>query len=527
MRSTRVIVAGAGLAGLTAARYLERAGAEVTVIEARDRVGGRVHTVRGFEKKQHAEAGADLIEAGQNELVGLAGRDGSRDSSHSHAAAGASTAPRQNGRRKVRSEVDTFERVAEMLTPEIRAYKAADSRWDSAVSHWLARQSVSDWIERAQPGRELAAGLRGLRGFFLADPERLSLLQLVDQFASDAIPGEGSMFRLRDGNDALPSALAAALRGRVCLNTSLTAITRGGSRLRVSVRDRAQQQLTADYVVVALPASTLRRVAIRAGASRAAVAGDLDAALRPRYARAAAVRVAILEAHRPSDWPTARDQPIGAVWDGNEQQESRPGILSLLAGGKASTEVRAMIDRQGWRALVKRLAWLGTPSRLLHGLTVDWDRDKWSKGGYAVFDTRFDPALRPWLARPAGRIVFAGEHTSTRWQGYMNGAIESGKRAALEVALMAGSTTASREAVSLSVELQRPTSCDGLDVRLQSLSAAVRRAPPTCRDPARPASTDTARRRLPGTSPAICAAAARSFSDSGFTTVSSLIRPSS
>ena len=132
------------------------------------------------------------------------------------------------------------------------------------------------------------------------------------------------------------------------------------------------------------------------------------------------------------------DQPTGAVWDGNEQQDARPGILSLLAGGRASTEVRAIIDTQGWRALVKRLAWLGTPSRLLHGLTVDWDRDKWSKGGYAVFDTRFDPALRPWLARPAGRIVFAGEHTSTRWQGYMNGAIESGRRAALEVALMAG-----------------------------------------------------------------------------------------
>ena len=60
-----------------------------------------------------------------------------------------------------------------------------------------------------------------------------------------------------------------------------------------------------------------------------------------------------------------------------------------------------------------------------------------NQGGYAVFDTRFDPALRPWLARPAGRIAFAGEHTSTRWQGYMNGAVESGKRAALEIALMA------------------------------------------------------------------------------------------
>ena len=436
MRTTRVVVAGAGLAGLTAARYLERAGAEVTVIEARDRVGGRVHTVRGFEKKQHAEAGADLIESGQHELLDLArdmGLATVRILTGGWGFYGTST----NGSRKARGGVDTFERVAELLSPEIRAYKATESRWDSAVSRWLARQSVSDWIARARPGRELAAGLRGLRGFFLADPERLSLLQLVDQFASDAIPGEASMFRLRDGNDALPAALAAALRGRVCLNTALAAVTRRGSKLLVNVRDPDQQQLTADYVVVALPASTLRSVRFMPTLP----ASQWQAISTLRYGRATRVLLQFesrfwKHTGRPTAYGT--DQPIGAVWDANEQQESRPGILSLLAGGKASTEVRAIIDRQGWRALVKRLAWLGTPSRLLHGFTVDWDRDKWSKGGYAVFDTRFDPALRPWLARPAGRIVFAGEHTSTKWQGYMNGAIESGRRAALEVAVMAG-----------------------------------------------------------------------------------------
>jgi monoamine oxidase len=272
------------LAGLTAARYLERAGAEVTVIEARDRVGGRVHTVRGFERRQHAEAGADLIEEEQTALLDLAGDMGLSSVRILTAGWGFYGAAKAGGR-KVRGEVDTLERAAALLEPEVRAFKAAGSRWDSAVSRWLAKQSVQDWIARARPGRDLAAGLRGLRGFFLADPERLSLLQLVEQFASDSVPGKGAMYRLRGGNDALPSALAAALRSPVRVNTVLLAIARHGSRLRVAVRNRAQEQLTADYAVVALPATTLRSIRF----SPALPEGQQQAIATLRYGRATRV----------------------------------------------------------------------------------------------------------------------------------------------------------------------------------------------------------------------------------------------
>ena len=71
---------------------------------------------------------------------------------------------------------------------------------------------------------------------------------------------------------------------------------------------------------------------------------------------------------------------------------------------------------------------------LLASRHIVWEHDPWVRGGYAYFDPGFDPALRPWLARPCGRLFFAGEHTSIRWQGYMNGAVESGRRAAAEVA---------------------------------------------------------------------------------------------
>jgi len=437
MAAPRVVVVGAGLAGLIAARDLERAGADVTVVEARDRVGGRVHTWRdGFTQGQHVEAGADLIEAEQTEVLKLAAEytlETTRILRSGWGFYGASG----KGLEKVRNAPDAFEQAAELLQPEIAAFKAAESRWDSGVARWLGRQSVSDWLVRAKAGKALSARIRGLRGFYLADPEDLSLLTLVEQFASDEIPGASKMYRLRDGNDRLPSALAKDLHGRMLLNSAVTQISQRGRRLRVSMDDGRRQQMTADYVVMAVPATTLRRI-------------TFVPALPPDQARAIATLAygpatrAVLQFEtrfwkklaRPSAYGS--DRPTGAVWDGNEQQGRRPGILTLLAGGGASRELRRIIETRGWPDVVRRLEWLGQPSALIAHRSISWERDKWVRGGYAVFDHRFDPALRSWLARPSGRLAFAGEHTSRKWQGYMNGAVESGRRAAVEIAMMAG-----------------------------------------------------------------------------------------
>jgi monoamine oxidase len=127
------------------------------------------------------------------------------------------------------------------------------------------------------------------------------------------------------------------------------------------------------------------------------------------------------------------DLPTGAVWDASEDQGRAPAMLCLLAGGNASAEVREIAASEGDQGLIDRLSWLGRPARLETRAIVPWDEDPWARGGYAAFGPRFDPLLRSWLARPAGRVLFAGEHTSGEGQGYMNGAIESGLRAAAEV----------------------------------------------------------------------------------------------
>ena len=74
----------------------------------------------------------------------------------------------------------------------------------------------------------MTAGLRGLRGFFLADPEDLSLIALVDQFASEGPPGQEGMYKIIGGNDRLPHAIAAALEGKVLLQGTVRRIRQNG-----------------------------------------------------------------------------------------------------------------------------------------------------------------------------------------------------------------------------------------------------------------------------------------------------------
>lgn len=431
----RVVIAGAGLAGLVAARCLRRAGADVTIFEARDRIGGRVFTMRqGFDGGQHAELGADLIEREQSHVLDLAKAlklDTVRILRNGWGFYG--------GRRQKsnRNAPDTFERLAELLTPEIEAFRAADSRWDSAVAQDLAARSVADWVNTKRVDAQLAAAIRGLRGFYLADPENLSLLPLVEQFAEGETPGASTMFRIRDGNDALTSALARRAGAAIHMRSPILRIQQRRRSVSVAVGGDHQQQLRADFVVCAVPATTLRKITFDPSLPDE----QIEAIATLRYGPA----TKILLQFEKRFWKTltgpsayGSDRPTGAVWDANEQQSRAPGILTLLAGGRASREVRDIIDSGGWRALGRRLAWLGRPSPLIAAASYTWELDEWSRGGYAVFSPQYDPTLRAWLARPAGRVVFAGEHTSTKWQGFMNGAVESGRRAAVEVAILAG-----------------------------------------------------------------------------------------
>jgi monoamine oxidase len=497
MRGTSVLIAGAGLAGLTAARELNKRGASVTVIDARDRVGGRVLTMREpFLHGEHAEAGADLIDESQTEIFTLIADVGLRTAS---ILPGGFTSVRQDGRgRRRMGGKRGWQDLARRLQPEVRAFCVSEQRWDGGVADSLAPESVAQWLDRIRAPEALREAAIGMRGFFLADPDELSLLALTDQFAEDGTPGSEKMFRIVGGNDRLPAALAKALGSKIRLQTILRRVaqTRDGITAALESNGRVSEARF-DYLVCAMPATTVRDVVFEPALP------DLQWQAVTAVKYGAATKTALQFDRAP--W-RKRGQPrgfgtpfpIGAVWDGNEEQQqtgpprrrreatqtglprrrreaaqtglprrrreaaqtglprrsreaaqtglprrsreaAKAGILTLLAGGGASAATREMLASEGPSRIVRELSWLNLKNtELMAWTSLSWEHEAWSRGGYAFFDTQFPPSLRYWLARPFDRIFFAGEHTSLRWQGYMNGAVETGLRAAEEVTMSHG-----------------------------------------------------------------------------------------
>jgi monoamine oxidase len=437
LKGVSVLVAGAGLAGLAAARDLAALGANVTIVDARDRVGGRVLTFRdGFAEGQHAEAGGDLIDEEHHEIRELTQQLGLKLVRILRGGFGY-VRPDLAGRPKiaVRNASRGWERMAKELESLAKPYTLAERRWDSPITADLARRSVATWLDQVKADADLRATATGLRGFFLADPDELSLVALVDQFSDSETAAKGQMYRIEGGNDRLATALAAPLGDRLHLNAEVVALSHRGSTVRVSVKNgRALSQINCDYAILALPATLLRRMPI----TPALPAQQHDAISRLKYGRATKTLLQFPSRFwRAVGRPRAFGSPLafGAVWEANEEQRGRSGILSLLAGGSASDATQAIVAKHGVRGLAHALDWLGPPhADLTASRQIVWEQDPYARGGYAYFDPGFDPALRAWLARPAGRLFFAGEHTSIKWQGYMNGAVESGRRAAAEVA---------------------------------------------------------------------------------------------
>ncbi len=432
-----VIVVGAGLAGMTAAIDLADAGADVVVLEARDRVGGRTHGIE-VSPGRWVDAGAAYLGDRHTELLALLARTGLKTTPTAMTGdstfALTHTLARQSGRFPPLNAValGTMFDLLEELTTAVRV----DAPWLTPNAATLDATTAQQWAEQhlSHPDARVFFPLF-LGEMMAADPADVSVLHLAFYLRSgggisylNAFDGGAQQDRVAGGAHLLCVTVADLLGDRVRLNAPVTAIHQDTDGVTVHT---AGGQLHADRVVVAVPPLLADEISYHP---------PLPARRSTeRTGRGCAVKVHLIYS-RPlwrdfglSGWSVSADGPLLSTVD--DSPEGGAGVLTgFVTGAAARTYGELAVDEQRAVAFAqaKRLfPVLGEPSGFF---VTDWVRAEFSRGCYAAL---FGPGdwlrLGPDLARAHGRVHFAGTETSTEFFGLMEGAIRSGHRVATEI----------------------------------------------------------------------------------------------
>lgn len=433
LRGLRVIVAGAGLAGLTAARELTRRGATVRVIEARDRIGGRVYTARSAPLAPHyGELGGELVDGDHRAVRAACKEFGLGLKPVLLRGFGLAYAGRR-GLQVAGNQSTIWRQFSAIFQAHADALAEVDGEWVSSTAAAIARRSIAEVLDASNAASKVRAQATGLRNFLMADPDQLSAL-VAAALVLDGDFSKTAMYHIVGGNDQLADALAHAAHCEIRRRHIVRAVRCDDDRVEAAIEGPHGRlaRIHADYAVMALPVPLLREIRftpVLPPPQRQA----LDT-LETGPATKAVLRFSRAWWRRPKT-PRAfgTNLDIGAVWDVGEAQGNAP-LLCVLGGGRASAGLQRTL-RHGPQGIVRQLSWLGRATEIPQVHAVTWENDPWARGAYAYFSPRFDPVLRPLLARAHGRVFFAGCHTSRDYQGYMNGAVESGIRVAEEIAL--------------------------------------------------------------------------------------------
>jgi len=443
----KVIIIGAGLAGLGAAYQLHKHGHEVTILEARLRAGGRVMTVRhAFADGLYAEAGGEWINSAQRHIIMLAEelrlelRAGYGDGGffRNKRLMTSSEAP------TVIPGMDHLQKAKDDLQQDIHVEEAPSnsSRRDLDQIDYLT------YLRRAGvPEEAIAVERQQINGLMTVKLEEISAMHMAYEFGLPQ-EEEGPELRIAGGNDQLPLKLAERLGDHIFYGSPAVGIEHDNSGVRVhyleneltnasagsATASTGTATLDGDHVIVAAPASCVRRLKFQPSLPEVSQRA-LDGVGYGRVMKTLVqTRERFWEKSNPHLESVGTDTTVGNVYHSSQNQNHRRGVLTFYSGGSNADAMEKYSNAERIVQAQKTCGeiWSNGQKLCEGGFNQFWNAEEWTRGSYAFFAPGQNTTVREWLSKPVGRIHFAGEHTAV-WQGYMNGAVESGFRAAKEI----------------------------------------------------------------------------------------------
>jgi monoamine oxidase len=416
------VVIGAGLSGLAAAYALRRADWDVTVLEARERLGGRILSYSFPESPDLVcELGGEWVGASHERVQALCREFGITLKDHRFEAT------LLRGGQVSRPGRWDFSAQANAAWEKFRARYKTLSRAEQlrldGFDWWTYLEEIGytedDLILRdLQDSTDFGESIRHVSAYAAA----------AEYFESS--PANEMDFKMVGGNSGLVRALAARVgEGNIHLNSPVVSITERAGRVTVRTNQRA---FAADACVCTVPARVLDRIRF----DPPLPAAQRDAAERLQYARIVKNQVLFTERFWGAEnFSLVSDATSHYYFHSTNGQPGREGILCSYAVGEKADVLAAQTEARRLEIITGDLAPLEPrATRLARAVrSYPWQRDPFTRGAYALYRPGQWFTVRAALARPHGKVLFAGEHMAD-WQGFMEGAVVTGEEAAAALA---------------------------------------------------------------------------------------------
>lgn len=431
----RVVVIGAGCAGLACADELATAGYDVTVVEARDRVGGRVMTMKDLAPGKTVEAGGELIGPNQPSWMAYGKRFGFKFVEMPWNPPDVIRLGEENLPLEQAHSLYEETRAALARLNAVAATIDGFHPWESPNAAKLDAQSLQHWIDDLDASDRckqlITLQMTCINGLIPAWQSLLGILAIVQGGGLQKFWEETDTLHCLGGNQQLAENLAQSLmkaRGASALrlNTPVHAISMRQDKIALRLGDGSA--LEADDVIITVPPPTWNKI-------------GFDPPLSPKLTVPMAASVKYLAVLDKPIWRELKKEPnamakgpVQITWEATAgQEDAGPHVLVSFAGGREADECRGwpLNERDArFRAALEKF-FPGINERMTGGRFIDWVSDPWARATYSFPAPGQVTTVGPLLSAGHGpHVHFAGEHTCYAFVGWMEGALSSGIRLA-------------------------------------------------------------------------------------------------